>query len=198
MLLPALLTQDAWRFVFIAEGRPRAAAINDAVWAVAQIGAIVALLSVDINTVAPLVLAWGGAAGVAAAVGVRQARIWPRPRRTRRWLRDNRDLTGYLLAEFGTLQGCQQGALLVIGVVASLEAIGALRGAQVLLGPANILQVAAFSFAVPELSRRRGRADREAVVAVRARGFRGRHRARLRVGRAVPHRARLGRAGLAG
>ena len=154
VLLPALLTQDAWRFVFIAEGRPRSAAINDGVWAVTQIGAIVALLSVEINTVAPLVLAWGGAAAVAAVAGLRQARLRPRPRRTRGWLRENRDLSGYLLTEFATLQGCQQGAMLVIGVIASLEAIGALRGAQVLLGPANILQVAAFSFAVPELSRR--------------------------------------------
>jgi O-antigen/teichoic acid export membrane protein len=44
---------------------------------------------------------------------------------------------------------------MISSAVASLEAIGALRGAQVLLGPVTILQAAAFSFAVPELSRRR-------------------------------------------
>jgi O-antigen/teichoic acid export membrane protein len=156
VILPALLTQDAWRFVFFAAGRPAAAALNDAVWAAAQIGTISALLIRGISTVAPLVLAWGAAAAAAAVLGLCQARIWPRPQRGRRWLRENRDLTGYLVAEFGTLQGCQQGALLVISVVASLEAIGALRGAQVLLGPVLVLQVAAFSFAVPELARKRG------------------------------------------
>jgi O-antigen/teichoic acid export membrane protein len=155
VVMPALLVQDAWRFVFFAAGRPAAAALNDAVWAVVQIAAVALLLLTDGATVASLVLAWGGAAAAAALLGVRQARLWPRPRESTRWLRDHRSLTGYLLAEFGVQQGAQQGALLIISAVASLEAIGALRGAQVLLGPVTILQVAAFSFAVPELSRRR-------------------------------------------
>lgn len=157
VVLPALLTQDAWRFAFFSQGRPAAAALNDAVWAVVQLGLVSVLLLQGIAAVGPLVLAWGVAAVAAALLGVRQARTWPRPGRTWRWLRDHRNLTGYLLAEFGTLQGCQQGALLIISAIASLETIGALRGGQVLLGPASILAVAAFGFAVPEMSRRRER-----------------------------------------
>jgi O-antigen/teichoic acid export membrane protein len=34
--LPGLLTQEAWRFAFVAQGRSAAAAANDAVWAVLQ------------------------------------------------------------------------------------------------------------------------------------------------------------------
>lgn len=152
---PALLVQDAWRYVFFAASRPVAAVLNDVVWAVVQLGAVAALLVYGVSAVGPLVLAWGGAAAAAALLGVRQGRTWPHPRRTARWLRDHRNLTGYLIAEFGTLQGAQQGALLVIAAVGSLEAIGALRGVQVLLGPTTILAVAALSFAVPEFSRRR-------------------------------------------
>lgn len=155
VVFPALLAQDAWRFVFFAASRPAAAALNDAVWAVVQIGAVALVLAAGRPGAATLVLAWGGAAAVAALVGVRQARAWPRPLDSADWFRRHRSLTGYLVAEFGMLQGCQQGALLVVAAVGSLEAIGALRGVQVLLGPTTILGVAAFSFIVPELARRR-------------------------------------------
>lgn len=155
VVFPGLLVQDAWRQVFFAASRPAAAALNDTVWAILQLVAVVALLVAGVSTVGPLVLAWGGAAVAAALLGVRQARAWPHPRQATRWLRDHLDLTGYLIAEFGSLQGAQQGALLVIAAVGSLEAIGALRGVQVLLGPTTILAVAAFSFVVPEFSRRR-------------------------------------------
>src|SRR5699024_7146752 len=70
-----------------------------------------------------------------------------------------RDLNGYLTAEFLTLQGGQQAALLAIAAVASLEALGALRGAQILLAPATLIEVAAFNVAVPEISRRAGSLD---------------------------------------
>ena len=113
--------------------------------------------------------------------GGRSARAAPVPVCARgrsasaRWLREHRSLTGYLLAEFGTLQGCQQAALLLVSAIASLEAIGALRGGQVLLGPVTILQVAAISFAVPELSRRRDQLTDAELDAGGARGVGGGH-----------------------
>lgn len=160
VVLPALLAQDAWRFVFFAAGRPAAATLNDAVWAVVQVATVAAVLRAENPQVGWFLLAWGGAAAVAALVGVRQGQAWPRLQDARAWLADHRSLTGYLLAEFGTLQGFHQGAFAAIAVVGSLEAIGALRGAQILLGPVTILAVAALSFTVPELARRRGKLDR--------------------------------------
>jgi O-antigen/teichoic acid export membrane protein len=160
VVLPGMLVQDAWRQVFFAAGRPARAALNDAVWAVVQLVAVTALLIGGASAIAPLVLAWGGAAAAAALLGVRQAGMLPRPRRTRKWLADHRDLTGYLVTEFATQQGGMQGALLLIAAVGSLAAIGALRGGQTLLGPTTILAVAAESFAVPEFSRRRGSLNR--------------------------------------
>ena len=154
VVLPGLLVQDAWRYVFFAAGRPAAAALNDAVWAAVQLVAVVGLLVVGVSTAGPLVLAWGVAAGAAAVLGAVQARARPAPRRSTTWLREHRDVTRYLVAEFAVLQGAQQGALLLIAAVGSLEAIGALRAVQVLLGPTTILAVAGFSFAVPEFARR--------------------------------------------
>ena len=155
VVLPGLLAQDAWRYVFIAAGRPSAAVLNDGLWAVVQIAAVVALVELGASTIGLLILAWGVSAAAAALLGVRQGGSWPHVRRARGWIREHRDLTGYVAAEFATLQFLNQGALLVIASIGSLATIGALRGAQVLLGPVTILSVAAFGFAVPELSRRR-------------------------------------------
>lgn len=155
VVLPGLLVQDAWRYAFFAAGRPAAAAANDAVWAVVQLAAVGALLVGGVRDAWPLVGVWGFSALAAAVLGSRQARLRPQLARARRWVREHVDLTRYLVAEFATLQGGQQGALLLIAVVGSLEAIGALRGVQVLLGPTTILATAALTFAVPEFARRR-------------------------------------------
>lgn len=44
--------------------------------------------------------------------------------------------------------------MVLVGVVASADAVGSLRAAQVLLGPLGIVATAAFQFAVPEMSSR--------------------------------------------
>ncbi|SDS59258.1 Membrane protein involved in the export of O-antigen and teichoic acid [Nocardioides scoriae] len=155
VVLPGLLVQDAWRFVFFAEARPQAAVVNDALWAVLQIGAVLALVAADLGTVGPLLLAWGGAACAAALLGLRQAGVRPAPRSAVTWLRRHWDLSRYLLLEYVTLQGGMQLALLCIASIGTLSAVGALRGVQVLLGPTTILAVGIQSFALPELSRRR-------------------------------------------
>lgn len=155
VVLPGLLVQDAWRYAFFAMGRPAAAAANDAVWAVAQLAAVGALLLGGVDAAWPLVLAWGLSGAAAAVLGAGQARLRPKLAGARGWLREHLDLTRYIAAEFATLQGGQQGALLLIALVGSLEAIGALRAVQVLLGPTTILATAALTFAVPEFSRRR-------------------------------------------
>ncbi len=155
VVLPGLLSQDAWRLVFFAEGRPHAAAANDAMWAVIQLASVGALLLLHVESIGPLVLVWGLSAAAAALMGLRQSKVRPRPGAAAGWLRRHRDLTGYLLAEYVTVQGGQQAALLIIASVGSLEAIGALRGAQVLLGPTTILAVGMYTFALPEFSRRR-------------------------------------------
>lgn len=159
VVLPGLLVQDAWRLVFFAEARPGAAVLNDLVWAVLQIGSVVALVVAGMGTLGPLTLAWGLSACAAALLGLRQSGVRPRPSRAVRWVTRHRDLTGYLVLEYITVQGGHQLAMLAIAGIGSLGDVGALRGAQVLLGPATIIAVGMQTFFLPEYARRRDELD---------------------------------------
>ncbi len=165
-VLPGLLLQDAWRYVFFAMGRPFGAFLNDVVWAVVQVFGIWLLVHRGVAESSPLVLAWGAAALVAALIGVVQAGFWPSPGATRRWLTENRTDSTYLAAEFITVQGALQTSMLAIGEVGSLSTIGALQGARTLLGPTTVVGVGVVSFALPELSKRTSMnaRDRERVA----------------------------------
>ncbi|KQS68801.1 hypothetical protein [Modestobacter sp. Leaf380] len=154
LLLPALLVQDAWRMAFLAEGRPHWAAAIDAVWMGLLVVGVVVLSVVDVDTPVWFVVAWGLAAAAGALLGVRGARTWPRPARTRSWLVTHWDLTRYLVVESLIVQGAFQGSLLLVGALATLSDIAALRGAQVVLGPVSLLGMSATAFVVPELARR--------------------------------------------
>lgn len=153
--LPALLVQDAWRFAFFAQSRPARATLNDAVWALGQLVGVSVLLARGVNAVGPFILAWGGAAAIAAVVGIRQTGVLPKPMTAIRWLRDQWKVTRFLLAEFGTLQAFAQVTMLLITAVASVSVVGSLRGAQVVLGPAALLAISLSTIAIPEFSRRR-------------------------------------------
>ncbi|MCK9897165.1 hypothetical protein [Frankia sp. AgB32] len=155
LVFPALLLQDAWRQVFFAEGRPAAAAVNDGAWAVVQFGAIFALIIRDVSTSWAMLLAWGGAAAVAAVLGIYQAGFGPAPGQVRTWLVEHRDINGYMSAEYLTVQGAQQASTLLLGTLGAIDIVGALRGVQTLLGPTTILAVGIVSWAIPEFSRRK-------------------------------------------
>ncbi|CAO5228657.1 MATE family efflux transporter [Frankia sp. AgKG'84/4] len=155
LVFPALLLQDAWRQVFFAEGRPAAAALNDGVWAVVQFVAIFALIVRDVSTSWAMLLAWGGAAAVAAVLGIYQAGFGPATGQVRTWLVDHRDINGYMSAEYLTVQGAQQASTLLLGALNAIDIVGALRGVQTLLGPTTILAVGIVSWAIPEFSRRK-------------------------------------------
>src|SRR5664280_228888 len=154
-VLPGLLAQDSWRYVFFAKGRPISSTANDGVWAMAQLMAVGWMLASGVQTAAPLILAWGGSATVAAAFGLFQTKITPDPRRALTWTRQHKDLARYMSAEYVTVQGSAQAALLLIGGIGGIGVVGSLRAAQVILGPKTILAVGMISYAVPEFSRRR-------------------------------------------
>ncbi|WP_231861564.1 MULTISPECIES: hypothetical protein [Frankia] len=155
LVFPALLLQDAWRQVFFAEGRPAAAAANDGVWAIVQFAAIFLLIVRDVSTSWAMLLAWGGAAAVAAVIGIYQAGFRPATNQVRSWIAEHRDINGYMSAEYLTVQGAQQASTLLLGTLGAIDLVGALRGVQTLLGPTTILAVGIVSWAVPEFSRRK-------------------------------------------
>lgn len=83
VVLPGLLLQDAWRFAFFAAGAGRKAFVNDIVWGVALVPAL--LVAAHIGSVGAFVIAWGGSAAVAGAYGCFQSGIRPRVTGARAW-----------------------------------------------------------------------------------------------------------------
>jgi hypothetical protein len=86
-------------------------------------------------------LAWGVAANVAAVAGIAQAKITPRPWSTGRWFGRQRDIAPRYLLEFFARNAANAGSMYFAALFGGLSAAGALRGAQVVLGPLNILNM---------------------------------------------------------
>ncbi len=153
LMLPGLLIQDCWRFVFFAQGRPALATANDVAWACVQFPLLAYLFLRSGSSVPGCVLAWGGAASAAAVLGVFQARLIPSARGSASWLRQHFDLAYRYAAEFLVFRSAVQIASVAIGLVAGLAALGSLRAAQVLMGPLGLLFLSAELVAVPEAVR---------------------------------------------
>ncbi|MDQ3986523.1 MAG: hypothetical protein M3280_08515 [Actinomycetota bacterium] len=153
-LLPFLLVQDAVRLSLFVNLRERAAFINDAVWAVALAVTLGILFAVRSSPSVPeLLIAWGAAAGVAAAVGLAQTGALPAVASGPSWWRENRDVAPSYVGEFLATTAGAQFAVYPVGIAAGLVAAGALRGGQVLMGPLNIMFMGAALVAVPEAVR---------------------------------------------
>lgn len=149
--LPGLVVQDAWRFLFFARGEPRAAAQNDALWTGVAVALIAGLVIVGSVSVGHYVLAWGTGAWAASAYGIWQSRTTPRPSMFRRWLREHAGLTWRYAIDFASAHGAQLASVWLLGVFGGLAALGAYRGALVLVGPLNVLFSGVVMLAVPEM-----------------------------------------------
>ncbi|WP_435272459.1 hypothetical protein [Streptomyces parvulus] len=133
VVLPGLLLQDAWRYSFFAAGQGRKAFVNDVVWGVALVPAMV--VAAGVGSVTAFVLAWGVSAAVAAVYGCFQSGIRPGLTGAREWLRDHRDLGYRYLAENVGVSGASQLRAYGLGVIVGVGAVGVIRGAELLLGP---------------------------------------------------------------
>ncbi|MDX3385847.1 hypothetical protein PV682_30965 [Streptomyces niveiscabiei] len=151
VMLPGLLLQDAWRYAFFAAGAGRKAFVNDVVWGVALVPAL--LVAARVGSVAAFVLAWGASATVAAGYGYVQSGILPRAGRARGWLREQRDLGYRYLVENVSLSGASQLRAYGLGVIAGVGAVGAVRGAELLMGPFLAVLMGLSLVTVPEAAR---------------------------------------------
>ncbi|MFI9024227.1 hypothetical protein [Streptomyces sp. NPDC053560] len=151
VVLPGLLLQDAWRFAFFAAGTGRKAFVNDLVWGVALVPAMV--VAARVGSVAAFVLAWGASAAVAAAYGCLQSGIRPRLSGARGWLREQRDLGYRYLVENVSLSGASQLRAYGLGAIVGVGAVGAVRGAELLLGPFLAVLMGLSLVTVPEAAR---------------------------------------------
>ncbi|WP_367046987.1 hypothetical protein [Streptomyces sp. Je 1-332] len=133
LMLPGLLLQDAWRYSFFAAGNGRKAFVNDVVWGVALVPAMV--VAARVGTVTAFVLAWGASAAVAAVYGCFQSGIRPRLTGGRAWLHEHRDLSYRYLVENVGVSGASQLRAYGLGAIVGVGAVGVIRGAELLLGP---------------------------------------------------------------
>jgi O-antigen/teichoic acid export membrane protein len=151
VMLPGLLLQDAWRFGFFAAGNGRKAFVNDVVWGIALVPAMV--VAARVGSVAAFVLAWGASAAVAAAYGCLQSGIRPRMSGARGWLREQRDLGYRYLVENVSLSGASQLRAYGLGAIVGVGAVGAVRGAELLMGPFLAVLMGLSLVTVPEAAR---------------------------------------------
>jgi O-antigen/teichoic acid export membrane protein len=151
VVLPAVLLQDSWRFAFFAAGQGRKAFSNDLVWAGALIPAMV--VASEYGSVSGFVLAWGLSGAVAAAYGCVQTRLVPRLSGVRSWLRQQRDLGPRYLVENVSNSGAGQLRMYGLGAIAGLADVGAVRGAELLMGPFLAVLLGLGLVAVPEAAR---------------------------------------------
>lgn len=154
VVLPALLLQDTCRMAFFTLNQAFKAALLDAVWALVQVAGLVALYLADATSLGMLILVWGAAGTLSAGLGFALLGVRPRVDQGLRWVREQGGLPRYLFAEYLVGLGAFQMGLLLVGILAGASEIGALRAAQVLLGPVLILNTAVMQFAVPEVARR--------------------------------------------
>jgi O-antigen/teichoic acid export membrane protein len=151
--LPGLLVQDSLRMIFFASRRAQHALIIDVIWALVMFPALFLLLRSGSGSLFWLTLAWGGAANVAAVIGMIQAGLVPHPSRTALWLREHRDIAPRFLAEMMALTGTTQLSNFGIAVSSGLATVGAIRAAQLLLNPLHILSLGIGFIALPEAVR---------------------------------------------
>jgi len=153
LTLPVLLLQDSWRFAFFAIGRGSQAFLNDLIWAVALLPALISLRAADVKNIFWFVFAWGAAAGVAAAAGLLQARVVPRLSGAWGWLTRHRDLGFRYLAENMTNSLSSQLRTYGLGFIAGLAAVGYVQAASTLLGPIMVVFMGMGMVGIPEAAR---------------------------------------------
>lgn len=151
LVTPALLLQDSWRFAFFANGQGRNAVLVDLAWAAGMVPLL--MLAAEHGSVPGFVLAWGGAALVAGVGGWLMSGIRPRPKLTREWLRDHRDLGTRYVVENVSNSGGGQLRMYAVGAIVGFSGVGAIRGAELLLGPFMALLMGLNLVAVPEAAR---------------------------------------------
>jgi O-antigen/teichoic acid export membrane protein len=153
LTMPGLLLQDSWRFSFFALGRGSRAFLNDMVWAVTLLPALLLLRRTGHADVFWFVFAWGATASVGAAVGPWQARVVPKVTGAWGWVSRHRDLGPRYLAE--GLSNSVSGQLTTygIGLILGLAVVGYVQAAKTLMGPVGILFLGMSLITLPEAAR---------------------------------------------
>jgi O-antigen/teichoic acid export membrane protein len=153
LTLPGLLLQDSWRYSFFAIGRGYHAFINDTIWAVLLLPALVALKATGHANVFWFVLAWGTTATVAAVIAPLQARVTPNLARAPEWLSRHRDLGPRYFAENVGGNAADTLRSYSLSYILGLAAVGYIQAANTLMGPFKIVFFGLSLITLPEAAK---------------------------------------------
>lgn len=149
-VLPVVLLQDTWRFMFIIDKAGVALAL-DLAWLVT----VCLVLTQAPNDASPgwFVVAWG----LSAVPGLVLAALVGGPSlslvRPLRWLHEERATGSRFFGEFVSAQAAGQITLAVVGGAAGMAALAAVRSSQILYGPLNTLHAGIYLAVVPDGAR---------------------------------------------
>ena len=164
LTLPGLMLQDSWRYAFFARGHGHHAFINDTVWALVLLPALVLLRITGHMNVFWFVLAWGAAANVAAVIAPLQARVVPNLAGATKWLSRHRDLgPRYLLENTGGNLSVTLRTFSVASIL-TLAAVGYMQAANTLMGPFVIILAGVSLITLPEAAKLMRRSPRHLPI----------------------------------
>jgi hypothetical protein len=134
-------------------GEGTKAFVNDLIWLLAMLAIFGGLYLTGTTSAFSLTFGWGLGAVIAAIAGRFQAGVAPRRQLIREWVKRNWDLSPKYVGEMLAVSGTIQVYMLGITAAAGLVATAGIRGAQVLLGPVNVLNQGIRMISVPEAAR---------------------------------------------
>jgi O-antigen/teichoic acid export membrane protein len=130
LVFPALIVQDALRWIGYAEDDLRSALINTSTWTAGVLVGACLLVAADAVTVSALIGVWGGSAGIAAVVTIARTALVPRLSGAAAWIRESRYIGMRTALDYALTQAMGSGGGLLIAAVAGTAAYGTLRVAQ--------------------------------------------------------------------
>ena len=151
---PVLMLTDGLRYYLFAVSRVRLATAIDFTWLAVQAVSYLALVTAGSNSVATVLVTWSFGALISAVFFSAALGIRPGYRQARSWITDVRGLAGRFWAEYLAISGVQQSVIYAASAFQGLVAAGAIRAAQVFVGPLSIMSMGVSVVALPELSRR--------------------------------------------
>lgn len=162
--IPAVLVQDAGRYVYLAARRPDQALVLDVIWALVQAATVLGVWLLARPGPGLLAAAWGFGALAGALASLAISRRVPWRGSPRAWARESGHLSGWFTPTAILSQTQYQAVLFLVGGLLSADALGGLRGIQlVILQPVQTVMLAVTSLMVPHAARLYASGDRKSL-----------------------------------
>jgi len=164
LAFPGLLLLDTLRFAFVARGRPAGAFACDLAWVVLLLPTLGGLQASGAMSVGPAIMTWGITALLVSVIAMAAAHTAPSLRSAVGWWRRHRDIGGRYVVEGLLSLAASQTTIVVLGAIVGLAAAGGLRGAQLLIGPIQVVLIGLTIVAIPEGVQILARSGRRGLV----------------------------------